>query len=543
MRRLLLFCCLLPMWAAAQTYTHADTLRGSITPERAWWDVQHYALDVAFDIAGKSISGSNIITYTVVGKRGKRELQLDLMQPMVLDSVVQGGQSLAFRRDGAAYLVRIVGKQKKGSEYSLRAYFHGTPTAAKRAPWDGGLVWSKDSLSRPWVTVACQGMGPSVWYPNKDHQYDEPDRGAIISMTVPDDLTAVANGKLVGTKVGAKKGTITFTWQVTSTINNYNIIPYIGHYDYFDYVYTSETGKPFTMGFWFLDYHKDRAKQKFLTDAPLMMKAFEHWFGPYPFQKDDYKLVEAPHLGMEHQSAIAYGNGFQNGYLGRDLSNSGWGLKFDFILVHESGHEWFGNHISTADIADMWVHEGFTNYSETLYTDFVFGKAAGDAYCQGTRLLIQNDIPIIGKYGVNVEGSGDMYYKGGNLVHLIRQLYGDDERFRQLLRNMQRDLSGKPTTTRAVEAYISRHLGRDLSKVFDQYLRTTQIPQFDYRIEGGELRYRWKNCIEGFNMPLRVFDATGTAHWLNPTTQWSKTPWTGSLLADPNFYVNIAIQG
>jgi aminopeptidase N len=282
----------------------------------------------------------------------------------------------------------------------------------------------------------------------------------------------------------------------------------------------------------------EKAKEQF-KQVPLMLKAFEHWFGPYPFYEDSYKLVEVPYLGMEHQSSVTYGNGFKNGYLGKDLSGTGWGLKFDFIIIHESGHEWFANNITYKDIADMWVHESFTCYSEALYVDYHFGKKAGEAYVIGLRRNIANDRPIIGVYNVNHEGSGDMYYKGANMLHTIRQLVNDDEKFREMLRGLNKDFYHQTVTTQQIETYINEKTGQNLTPVFNQYLRGTKIPKLEYKVEKHKLKYRWTNCVPGFDMRLKGY-VNGQEKWLSPTTEWQELkdlPKKFSFKADENFYV------
>ena len=314
-------------------------------------------------------------------------------------------------------------------------------------------------------------------------------------------------------------------------------IPYIGKYSHFSEVFKGEKGN-LDMDYWVLEENLEKAKKQF-TDAARMMTAFEYWFGPYPFYEDGYKLVEAPHLGMEHQSATAYGNGYQNGYSGRDLSGTGWGLKWDFIIVHESGHEWFANNITSKDIADMWVHEGFTNYSETLFTDYFYGREAGNAYVQGIRKLIRNDIPIIGPYLVNKEGSGDMYYKSGNMLHMIRQVISNDEKFRMILRGLNKVFYHQTVTTKQVENYINKESGIDFSKLFDQYLRNTEIPVLEYKIDGYKLSYRYTNCINGFNLPLKIHFKTD--QWIKPSTNWNTQnlypEGNTDFSIDPNFYI------
>jgi aminopeptidase N len=538
---------LLPLLSHAQKFTHADSLRGSITPERLWWDARHYDLHVAFDYEAKSISGWNTITYEVLRSDANR-MQIDLMVPLQLDSAVQDNKPLAWQQDGNAYFIQLVAPQQMGAFQKISLYYHGQPTEAVRPPWDGGVIWAKDEKGRPWISVACQGVGPSIWYPNKDHQYDEPDSAAL-HITTPKPLVAVANGRLRN-RTENGDGTTTYTWGVKNPINNYNLVPYIGYYEHFSDQYQGEAG-PLDLDFWVMDYNLDKAKPHFLTETPKMLRCFEHWFGPYPFYNDGYKLVESPHLGMEHQSAVAYGNGYQNGYWGRDLSATGVGLKWDFILVHESGHEWFGNNISTKDIADMWVHEGFTNYSETLYTGCELGEDAATTYNLGCRALIGNRQTIIGDYGVNHEGSGDMYYKGGSLLHTLRAAIDDDEKFRQILRGLNKAFWHQTVTTQQIEAYVSKEAGIDFSKVFDQYLRTTDIPTLEVSMvekkakKGHEmlLQYRWTKCVPGFNLPLLVQLEPGKWTWIRPTTDRQsvgcKLASTEAFEVDKRFYVRV----
>lgn len=521
-----------------EEFTHADSLRGAVTPERAWWDVTHYDLQVRFDFDKRYISGYNKISYQVVAKP-VREMQIDLQLGLEMDSVLLDGRKLNFRRDENAFFIEVPLQQALKAIKTVAVYYHGIPRPALRPPWDGGLIWSKDRNGNPWISVACQGLGASVWYPCKDHQGDEPD-SASLSMIVPNTLTAVANGRL-REKKELGTGENMYTWAVVSPINNYNIIPYIGKYVHWHEDYAGEKGK-LDCDYWVLDYNEAKAREQF-KQVPLMLKCFEYWFGPYPFYEDGYKLVEAPHLGMEHQSAVAYGNGFMNGYRGNDLSETGWGLKWDFIIVHESGHEWFGNNITTKDVADMWVHEGFTNYSETLFTECQYGKEAGNDYVIGTRKRIENDKPVQGFYDVNQEGSGDMYYKGGNMVHMIRQVMNSDSLFREVLSGLNQTFYHQTVTGKQVEDYISKKSGIDFSKVFDQYIRTTRIPVLEYKIKGNKLQYRWANCVPGFNMPVKV-NIDGE-RWLKPTEDWQtlklKALRNTVLNIDRNFYAETKI--
>src|SRR5690606_12072332 len=359
------------------------------------------------------------------------------------------------------------------------------------------------------------GLGASVWWPNKDHMYDEVD-SMLISVNVPKNLTNISNGRLRNIEKHSDN-TVTSHWFVGNPINNYGVNVNIGDYEHFSEIYEGENG-PLTMDYYVLRDNLVRAKNHF-KDAPKMMKAFEHWFGPYPFYEDGFKLVEVPYLGMEHQSSVTYGNQYKKGYLGSDVSGSGWGLKFDFIIIHESGHEWFANNITYRDIADMWIHESFTAYSENLYLDYHFGKKAASDYVIGTRSNIQNDRPIIGIYDVNQKGSGDMYYKGANMLHTLRQLVEDDEKWRAILRGLNKEFYHQTVTTKQVEDFMGSSSGIDLAQFFDQYLRTVKIPMLEYQVKGKQLRYRYTNIVDGFDMPLKI-NVNGTVDWFYPNADW-----------------------
>lgn len=523
--------------AQDKVFTRADTLRGSITEERAWWDAVHYDIAVEPDYGSMTLAGSVRLRFRVLATG--RTMQLDLQAPMEIGKVEWEGRPLDVTRDGNAWHVRFPEAPPTGSLQTLAISYLGKPQVAKRPPWDGGWIFTRDTQGRPWMSVACQGLGASVWYPCKDHQSDEPDSAAL-SITVPDTLVAVGNGRL-RSRTPQPGGRTTYRWAVTNPINLYNIIPYIGKYVSWGETHPGEAG-PLACTYHVLDYELEKAKEQF-KQVPGMLSCFEHWFGPYPFYADGYQLVQAPHLGMEHQSAVAYGNGFRNGYRGNDLSGTGWGLKWDFIIVHESGHEWFGNNISSKDVADMWVHESFTNYSETIFTGCQSGPKAGSEYVAGTRRLVRNDIPVVGRYGVNDEGSGDMYYKGGNMIHYMRQLFRDDERFRLALRAMNDTFRHATVTYDEVVGFWSRQAGMDLSPLFHQYLRTTQIPTLSYRLRGRQLEYRWTNCIGGYEIPVKVMLEGKTERWLKPTTSWHSVRLSGgvnTITLHPDFYANLS---
>lgn len=521
---------------APKVFTRADTLRGSwTTPARAWWDVAFYDLHVTLSPGDSSIRGYNGISYRVL--KPAQEMQIDLMVPLDVDSMVQDRKPVAFRREGNAFLATLTAPQRAGDRKTITVYYRGKPQPANRPPWDGGFTWGQDSIGRPWVVTTDQGMGASVWWPNKDTQADEPDSQRV-AITVPYPMVNISNGRLRSTKHNGD-GTTTFEWFAANPINNYAIAVAAGSYAHYNSVYHGEKGD-LALDFWPLDYHLAAARSTF-PQAMTMLQCFEHWFGPYPWYEDGYKLIEVSNNGMEHQSAVAYGNRYANGYRGRDASGTGFGMNWDFIIVHESAHEWFGNNITTKDLADMWVHESFANYAENIYTECLFGKQAGADYAIGTRRGIRNDRPIVGAYGVNDQGSGDMYPKGGNMLHTIRQIVGDDEKWRGILRGLNQTFWHQTVMGSQIEEYIGRQSGKDLTKVFDQYLRNTKIPVLEYKIDGTALSYRWADVVPGFNMPLPV-TLSGTGYTvIRPTETWQTAPLTlanpGGFKADPNYYV------
>lgn len=488
--------------ASAQTgsITRAETLRGSITPEREWWDLQHYDLSVQFFPETKTIKGSNLISFKTV-KAGNK-MQIDLQEPLKMTKITHGSAELKFEREGNVYWVYLDKELPKGVDDSITVYWEGRPTESRNPPWSGGITWGRDDLGEHFITTTCQGIGASIWWANKDHGADEPDKGMNINITVPENLVAVSNGRLKKIDANPQEKTKTYHWQVSNPINNYGVNANIGNYVHWEEKFKG-LGGDLDIQYWTLPHQKEAAMKQF-KEVPRMLEAFEHWFGKYPWYEDGYKLVTVSYAGMEHQSSVTYGNWFRNGYRGRDVSFTGIGYKFDFIIVHESGHEWFGNNISMKDAADMWIHEGFTNYSENLFVEYWFGKKEGEDYVIGSRKNIRNEGNIIGTYNSNREGSGDMYYKGGNMLHTIRNIINNDEKWRGILQGLNKTFWHQTVTTQQVENYISQQSGIDLSKIFDQYLRTTKIPLLQYKIDGDKLTVKYDRVVPGFAMPIRA---------------------------------------
>lgn len=513
-------------------FTRDDSLRGTITAERSWWDLRYYELRLQVMPETKTFSGSTTVFYQVL--KPHQVMQIDLQPPLKITKVLQDGQEVPFTKAGTnAYLLQLKKQQVPAQKESVVVFYEGKPREARRAPWDGGVSWKQDKEGNHFIATSCQGLGASVWWPCKDHMYDEPD-SMMIAVTVPENLMNISNGRLRKITFGTNQ-TRTYEWYVNNPINNYGVNLNIGNYVKFSETFAGEKGK-LDMDYYVLPYNLEKAKIHF-QDAPKMMKAFEHWFGPYPFYEDGFKLVEVPYLGMEHQSSVTYGNQYMKGYLGRDLSGTGLGLEFDFIIIHESGHEWFANNITYQDIADMWIHESFTNYSENLFLDYHLGKKQAQDYVIGTRKGIRNDRPIIGPYGVNKEGSGDMYPKGGNMLHMIRTMLQDDEKWRQVLRGLNRDFYHQTVTTQMIEDYLLTHTGLPLKKVFDQYLRDVKIPVLEWKVgKKNTLQYRFQNCQPDFTMPLDI-TLDDKPMRVQPTTQWQNL--SGSkLVVDRNYYVD-----
>lgn len=516
-------------------YTRQDTLRGSNGEGRNWWDVQRYDLSVRFDTANRSIDGSVDITFKVIGQAQK--LQIDLQDPLVIDSIwlktkallnIKGREvigskwlSLPFQKEGNVWWVDVSSHSwKVDSNYTIVVHYHGSPRIAKMPPWEGGFIWTKDSTGKPWIAVACQGLGASSWWPCKDYQGDEPDSGLSIVIGVEEGFEVVTNG--IQEEYSVIDGFRLAGWNVKAPINTYNTTFYLGDYISWEDTLMGEKGK-LNLSYYALRHNEQKARKQFAV-VKQMLHCFEYWMGPYPFYEDGYKLVEAPYLGMEHQSAVAYGNQYKMGYLGSDRSGTGVGLLFDFIIVHESGHEWFGNNITAVDIADNWLHEGFTTYTEVLFAECALGKEKAFAYCRGEWKNIRNDVPVTGAYGVQDDGSSDKYDKGSAVVHMLRMMINDDEKFRQLLRGLNKDFYHKTVTSKEVETYIEKFTGLELKAFFEQYLHTINIPQLEWYIKKKQLYYRFTNTVAGFTLPLEVKSGRKKAS-VKPTTEWQSIPW------------------
>lgn len=525
--------------SAQEISTRKDTLQGGLRVERTCFDVLRYDLNIKINPNDKSIVGYNDITFKVISTSSK--IQLDLFENMQVDSIVFNSKKLNYKREFGAVFIDFPAVLTEKSEQILRFYYSGKPIIAKKAPWDGGFVFATDGQGKPWIGVACQGTGASLWYPVKDSQSDEPDYGATIKVAVPNGLMNVSNGRFMGSE-DLKNGYTRWDWEVKNPINTYSINVNIA-----DYVHIHDTYKGLDLDYYVLRENEAKAKVHFEQVKP-MMECFQSKFGAYPFANDGYKLVETPYLGMEHQSAVAYGNKYMSGYLGRDRSKTGIGLLFDYIIIHESGHEWFGNNITAKDSADMWIHEGFTTYTESVYAECQYGYEKGQAYINGLKKNIDNDGPIIGPYGVNKEGSGDMYEKGALLINTLRHVVNNDEKWWKIILKYSEEFHLRITDTESVVAFFNTETGMNLTPIFNQYLRHAKIPSLEFSFDRkGHLKYKWLTDEKDFKMPAELI-LNGKAIRIYPTNEWTafktklKSSFSQNNIDTNKFYINYSLN-
>lgn len=453
-----------------------DSLMGTISDLRDY-DVLHYDLDVSIDLNKKLISGKVAMKFKTTHSMVK--LQLDLFSRYKIEEITLAGVKQKFTRDSNFIFVLLDKKLEANKEYVLRTSYSGTPIEAKRAPWDGGFVWKKDSGGNHWVGVACEGLGASSWWPCKDHWSDEPERGVSLHFTVPSEYIVVSNGRLISKR--EMDGLTRYDWLVTNPINLYNVTLNIAKYINLKSNFSSlENGKTLDINYWVLPENVKKAEKQFEQVIPMLL-CYEARFGPYPFYEDGFQLVETPYLGMEHQSCIAYGNNYQKGYKGGTAMTNGH--DFDYIIIHESGHEWYGNNITAADNADMWIHEGFTTYAESIYAECVYGQEAGIKYINNLRSRVSNKAPIQGQYGIAKEGNGDMYAKGALFVHTLRCQIDDDVLWYEIIKEMHQVFRHKTTNYQEVLNYFNSKTKIDFTPIFESYIKCDEIPELGVYME------------------------------------------------------------
>lgn len=516
MKKLVLLILLLSIFQTnAQNFTRRDSLQGGMRFERACYDVQRYDLNIQINPEERNIVGYNEVTFDVL--QNTKKIQLDLFENMNIDSIVFHKKKLTYKRDNDAVFIHFTTELPQNTSQKLRFYYSGKPLIAKNAPWDGGFVFKKDKNGKDFIGVAVQGTGASLWYPVKDSQTDEPDKGATIKVAVPNGLMNVSNGRFKGQE-DLGNGYTRWDWEVINPINTYSITVNIA-----DYVHIHDNLNGLDLDYYVLRENEAKAKVHFEADVKPMMNCFQQKFGQYPFYEDGYKLVETPYLGMEHQSAVAYGNKYKKGYMGADLSGTGVGLLFDFITIHETGHEWFGNSITSKDIADMWIHEGFTTYSETVYIECIKGYDEAMKYINGQSRNVANDKPVIGFYGVNKEGSGDMYYKGALMLNTLRHITNNDSKWWAMLLKFSNTYKKQIIDTETVIAFFSEELGRDMTPFFNQYLKHTTIPVLVLKKHKNTFKYKWQTDEPNFEMPVEL-EINGTRKRILATNEFQISP-------------------
>ncbi len=532
-------------------FTRYDSLRGNLGPLRSCYDVFFYHLNIRVNPKDSSIGGYNLLAYRA--ESNFKTFQIDLYNNLTIRSITHHGKALTFRRDSNAVFVTFPETQTKGTLDSIVIHYAGRPRIAKNPPWDGGFVWVKDRVGKPWVAVACEGAGASLWWPCKDHLSDEPD-SMYISVEVPTELQCISNGNLKKTAY-LKGGFSRFDWRVHYPINTYNVTINVGNYEQMNDSYTGADGKRLSLDYYVMPYNRGKAETQFKQVKP-MLAAYEKYFGPYPFWEDGYALVETPYLGMEHQSAIAYGNDYLTGYKGKDLS--GVGLPFDYIIIHETGHEYWGNNISMADHGEMWISESFCTYAEALYVEELYGKETALKYLKGQSALIQNAEPMLGPLQVNFEdyATTDIYFKGANMLHTLRNVIANDSLWFDILRGLQKDFRLKQVHTQDITNYISQKSGKNLTAFFDQYLKHSSPPILNCiltQIDKNELelRVRWTTDVTNFSMPVKIAsekdeDEKLIYRTILPTNEWQVITLTGKTedfkVATDLFYILTDIQ-
>jgi aminopeptidase N len=527
----LFFCLFSSFFINAQVFTQRDSLQGSLRKERTCFDVLRYDLSIEVFPEDKKISGYNEITFKTVDFTNK--IQLDLFENMAIDSILLEGKKLNYTRKFDAVFIDFQNILTKNSIYKLQFHYHGKPLEAKNAPWDGGFVWKKDKFGKPFIGVAVQGTGASLWYPVKDHQSDEPNNGASIKVIVPQGLINVSNGIFVA-REDLENNRNSYLWEVKNPINNYNIVINIA-----DYVNIEDQYNDLKINYYVLRENEVKARKHFEEVKP-MLECFETKFGSYPFKEDSYKLVETPYLGMEHQSAIAYGNQYKKGYLGFDATETGIGLLFDYITIHETAHEWFGNSITSIDIADMWIHESFTTYAESVFVECRYGYEKAQEYINGQKRLISNQKPVVGQFGVNFKtGNSDMYYKGALMLNTLRHVVNNDEKWWKLLKDYSINFKHKIIEKKDVISYFNQQLNMDLTAIFNHYLLKKEIPILEIIQSKKKIEYRWKNVSKDFKMPIDIVLNNGEKFRIFPNYDWQTLKEKNIKISKNKFLINI----
>ena len=512
--------------------TRADILRGEYGRYRANNDLRHYTLDVRVDPDRKYLAGTNRIRFRML--RDDTRIQVDLYANLNVDRILLGPTPLKYTREVNAVFVDFPDTLRAGREYAIDFHYSGTPIETGRF---GGIAFRTDPDGNHWINTACEGEGSSIWWPGKDQWRDEPDEGMELRVAIPNDLVDVSNGRFLG-KTDLGDGYTRWDWRIHYPINSYNVSLNIG-----SYVHFAEKMGDLTLDYYVLPANIENARRQFAQTRP-MLEIYENVFGEYPFGKDGFKLIEVPYSGMEHQSAVTYGNRWANGYLERDWTGVGVSLKFDFIIIHESAHEWFGNAVSAADVSDMWIQEGWATYLEVIYVERLFGADAALKYVNGLKEKVRNTEPIISQRGIHRTPPADQYFKGALFLHTLRSVVADEAKWWATLRDVYQKFKYQNIMTEELLAFMNARLGMNLTPIFDQYLRRAAIPTLELAFNEAEktVTYRWRADEREFAMPIRVA-VSGTWQTIQPTTEWkvmaNAVPPDQFQVATELFYVNV----
>jgi hypothetical protein len=494
-------------------FTTADTLRGKLSSLRTCYDVLFYDLNIKVDPDNKFIQGNTIIRFRSVNDF--KVFQIDLFANMKIEKIIYHNATLSYTRKFDAVFVQFPDLVKQGDLDEIQIYYSGNPQLPDISSLSGGFIWTQDKNGRPWIETVVQGSGASLWWPCKDHLSDKPD-SMHITVTVPSGLTVISNGRFLGKNELPDKQ-VQFKWAVSYPMNTYSAVLYIGDYVHFSDQFVSAS-ESFPLNYYCLSYDLDLDKQ-FVKQVKPLLSLYEKDFGPYPFPRDGYALVESPY-GMEHQSAVSSGT-FFNLADGKPVDSIAHVIEF----WHETAHEWWGNSVTCNDMADFWIHESFASYAEVLCYENFFGSAAAEEYLN--KQDPGNKEPIIGFYDVNDFHTGDMYSKGIRMIASLRQSINNDSLFFSILKGIQSKYKYQSINSADIISYFNKETGTDYTYLFDQYLRYGAIPilMISKKTSGKDLefRYKWNANVSNFRLPVKIIAANKKEFFIYPTTEWKST--------------------
>jgi len=493
--------------------TPNNNLIGNLNENRSSYRVSFYDINIDFDIDHKSLAG--FVTIKAESIRDLNKLQIDLAENLNIKKITYENKELSFSREFDAILIDFNSTIVKGSIFEFTVFYDGIPQSADNPPWAGGFTWSKDKNGRDWIAVSCEGEGARIWWPNKDHITAEGD-SVRMKYTVPSNTVAVGNGKL--RNIITKNNKSTYEWFVGNPINNYNISVQIGNYVAVQDTFIKDD-TIHNMNHYVLDYNKELASNYF-TQSKEVIRFYEKYFGDYQWYEDGYKLIEVPYLGMEHQSAVTYGNGFS---IYNGVRSKSWPMYgvIDPLIIHETGHEWFGNSVTASDPTHIWIHEGLQVYSEAIYFEDKFKSyEVGVHYLNTLKNRIVNEVPIVGNENENHWAlHGDTYMKGAWVMHTLRSTINDDKSWFEILKEFMEENAKGFVNTRDFFDKVNEITGDDYWYFAEQYFYSSAQPELEYYQTDNEFFYRWNNVNENFSMPIDLL-INGSSTRVFPTKKF-----------------------